>query len=87
MVGFALHIVLALLVATGIGFFNGEWLVVSQSARNWLFGSIELLILAVGILSYATHMQCKEEAGPTVSTSEVSSMSGGAWQVVYQQSM
>jgi len=74
-VGFALHIALALLVAAGIGFFNGEWTGVSPSAKNWLHGSILILVIAVAVLSYGTYVQFEHEADQPQPSDEVSVVS------------
>ena len=62
-VGFALHIALALLVAAGIGFYNGEWATASKKATSWIGASIVVLILAVVVLAYGTFVQSQQESG------------------------
>ena len=52
-VGWGVNIGLALIVATSLGFFTGEWKGASKSATRTLCAGIAVLIVAFGILAYA----------------------------------
>ncbi|HZW29217.1 MAG TPA: L-rhamnose/proton symporter RhaT [Isosphaeraceae bacterium] len=52
-VGWGVNIGLALIVATSLGFFTGEWNGASQAAKRTLYSGILVLIVAFGILAYA----------------------------------
>ena len=65
-VGFALHIALALMVASAIGFYNGEWATASKKATSWIWASIAVLVVAVVILAFGTYVQSQH--GPSGGT-------------------
>jgi L-rhamnose-H+ transport protein len=52
-VGWGANIGMALVVATGLGFFNGEWKGSSRAALQTLYFAIAILITAIAVLAYA----------------------------------
>ena len=60
-VRFALHIALALMVASAIGFYSGEWAMASKKATSWIWTSIAVLVVAVVILAFGTYVQSQYE--------------------------
>jgi hypothetical protein len=52
-VGWGINIGMALIVATSLGFFTGEWKGAHKSAREILYSGIVVLIVSFGILAYA----------------------------------
>jgi hypothetical protein len=55
-VGWGANIGMALIVASGLGFLNGEWKAVSKEAVRMLYCAIAILIAAITVLAYANSL-------------------------------
>ncbi len=55
-VGWGANIGVALIVATCLGFFTGEWKGVSNASVNVLLAGIAVLVVAIGVLAYANSL-------------------------------
>ncbi|MBI4586473.1 MAG: hypothetical protein HY717_20880 [Planctomycetes bacterium] len=55
-VGWGVNLGMALVVATALGFFTGEWKGASKAALKMLYAGLGVLFIAMGILAYANSL-------------------------------